>query len=261
MPLLLIEDDVAECMRYKEVSMRRDDVRFVEMTGSSREGIKSVKEYMPEGVIFDIELHKGEGSGPEFLDGLREISLPFMPILIVITNNTSTLIYDRLREQGADFIFYKKQNGYCAERVVDCAVSLRKVLKASPRDGMPREIQTIETPDTLKRRIMDKIEAEMSLVGVGIHLKGWKYLCDAIYILITKPANDDESIFVKLGRDYRLSTSSITRTMQNAINNAWRASSVEDLQLHYKARIDYRVGVPLPMEFVYYYADKIKKLL
>jgi len=48
--------------------------------------------------------------------------------------------------------------------------------------------------------------------------------------------------------------------MQTAINYAWRISPVEDLILHYKARINYETGVPTPTEFIYYYADKIRKL-
>lgn len=49
--------------------------------------------------------------------------------------------------------------------------------------------------------------------------------------------------------------------MQTAINHAWRMSPVEDLLVHYKARINIETGVPSPTEFVYYYKEKIKKLL
>lgn len=49
--------------------------------------------------------------------------------------------------------------------------------------------------------------------------------------------------------------------MQNAILHAWRISSLEDLTALYTARINYETGVPTPTEFIYYYADKIKKML
>lgn len=49
--------------------------------------------------------------------------------------------------------------------------------------------------------------------------------------------------------------------MQTAINYAWRISSIDDLMTHYTARINHQTGVPTPTEFIYYYADKIKKYL
>lgn len=51
------------------------------------------------------------------------------------------------------------------------------------------------------------------------------------------------------------------RAMQTAINNAWRSTSIDDLMMHYKARINYETGVPTPTEFIYYYRDKIKENL
>jgi len=261
MPLLLIDDDVAECIRYKEASLHRDDVRFVGMTSSSIEGIQYVKDHMPEAVILDMELNKGVGSGLEFLDELHRTKLPFWPILLLITNNSSELLYELVRDKGVDFIFYKRQSGYGADKVINMALALRKTLMGAPRPGLPKEMQTLESPEVLKARIMEKIEAELGLVGVGVHLKGWKYLREAIYQLIVQTGDDDESVFTKVARKYKLANSSLSRSMQNAINNAWRVSNITDLQRHYTARINYQTGVPSPTEFVFYYADKVKKFL
>ena len=51
----------------------------------------------------------------------------------------------------------------------------------------------------------------------------------------------------------------ITNGMQNAIIHGWKVTPVEDLNIYYKARVNYETGVPTPMEFIYYYVDKIKK--
>jgi len=262
MPLLLIDDDVGEIIRYKEASLRRDDVRFVGMTASSKEGIQYVKEHMPEGVILDIELHKGTGSGLVFLKDLNGLNLPVSPILLVITNNSSALLYDHVRDEGVDMIFYKRQSDYSADMVIDSAVALRSTYQtAQRRPGLPKDMRTVESPEAMKTRIMEKVEGELGLIGIGVHLKGWKYLREAIYLLIVRTADDDESVFTKISHRYKLSNSSISRSMQNAINNAWRFTNVEDLQRYYTARINYQTGVPTPTEFVFFYADKVKKYL
>ena len=38
-------------------------------------------------------------------------------------------------------------------------------------------------------------------------------------------------------------------------------SSLEDLAKYYTAKVNYETGVPTPMQFVYYYVDKIKKVI
>lgn len=72
---------------------------------------------------------------------------------------------------------------------------------------------------------------------------------------------DNNTVFAYLANKYKIGNSSISRAMQTAINYAWRISSIDDLMIHYKARINYETGVPTPTEFIYYYAEKIKKFL
>ena len=47
--------------------------------------------------------------------------------------------------------------------------------------------------------------------------------------------------------------------MQTAINYAWKTSAPEELEVYYTAKINYHTGVPSPTEFIYYYANMIKK--
>ena len=39
------------------------------------------------------------------------------------------------------------------------------------------------------------------------------------------------------------------------------SASIEDLTTYYTAKVNYETGVPTPMEFIYYYVDRIKKLV
>lgn len=61
MPILLIEDNEIEVNHFKDYFESREDVKLVAATNSSYKGIEDVKTYVPEGIILDLELHKGEG--------------------------------------------------------------------------------------------------------------------------------------------------------------------------------------------------------
>ena len=259
MPILLIEDDEYEVNCFKEHMKNREDVQLVKYTNSSYEGLEYVKKYIPEGIILDLELHKGEGSGLSFLQEMKKLKLDFKPLIIITTNVSSDIIYNHIHALGVDFIFYKKQADYNPEIVINAMASLRETLYSN-KLNIAKTKTTTETPIEHEERIKEKIESELDLIGISNHLKGRKYLFDAIFYLLDNN-EDNESVFYHLANTYKIGNSSISRAMQTAINHAWRKSPIEDLIVHYKARINYETGVPTPTEFIYYYAEKIRKFV
>jgi len=112
-----------------------------------------------------------------------------------------------------------------------------------------------------EEKIKEKINIELDLVGIPNHLKGRKYLFEAILYLIQNENEEEDSAFRYLINKYKLAESTPGRAMQTAINNAWKRTPIDELLVHYKNRINYKTGVPNPTEFTYYYRDKIKKLI
>jgi len=253
--VLLVEDDVEECNRYKELSNKRSDINLVAVTNSSTKAIEYLKYYKPDAVILDLELNQGEGSGFEFIENMAKQSINKRLDIVVTTNVCSDSVYDFCHKNKIDFIFYKKQVNYSQEKVLDTLLLLsgyesEKVVEYAADEKMEEE------------KVMEKINKELDLIGISSHLQGRKYLCDAIYFIIQNDKiNSKISIIQHLVGKYKKSNSTISRAMQNAILHAWRISSLEDLATYYTARINYETGVPTPTELIYYYADKIKKEL
>jgi len=261
MPVLLIEDDVAECVNYKDCANRRTDVSFVGMTSSSEEGLRYLKSRLPEAVILDLELHKGKGSGLQFLADLKAANIALRPLIVVTTNSPSHVVYNHVRDMGADLVFYKQQSDYSPDMVISTLLALRKSLHATLRDRLPDDIQSIESPEDRRARIAERIDAELELVGINVKYKGRIYLHEAIYLLITKEKNNPEAVVSQVAEIHKTSYSAVARAIKTAIVRAWDMSNIEDLQQHYTARIDVRTGIPTMTEFIHYYADKISKTM
>ncbi len=260
MSLLLIEDDELECQNYKNYIESIEGVKLVETTNSSEKGIEYFNLYVPEAIILDIELHNGQGSGLEFIERIKEHIKEFKPIIVVITNASSNILYDKLHYEGVDLIFYKKQTDYSPKLVISSLLSLRKILYRY--NNNKNNILKTETKADKKEKLSIKIDTELNLIGVSPHLKGRKYIHDAIMYLFKESKNEQkESVFNHLANEYKRSASSISRVMQTAINYAWRTSAPEDLEVYYTAKINYNTGVPTPTEFIYYYYQKINKNL
>ncbi len=257
MKILIIEDDVHDCQHFVQHINGRNDIELVALTDSDIEGLNWVKLKHPEGIILDLELNNsrtGNSDALEFLSELRKLTLAYQPIVIVTTHVNSKRTYDILHRQGADLILYKDHPRYSCDYVLNRFLSLREI---EPK----RTIETLkEEWKENENRISDYIYQELDLIGVTAKLKGRQYVHDAIFYLI-KHENSEMNVIQHLTKIYKKSGNTITNGIQNAIIHAWRVSSIEDLTTYYTARVNYETGIPTPMEFIYYYVDKIKKMI
>lgn len=257
MKVLLIEDDERECAEYKRIIENNDNIKLVGITNSSSVAIKYVNSYKPDGIILDLELNNGEGSGFDFIENIMKQNIEQFPVIVVTTNIYSDSVYNFLHKNKVDFIFYKNQNTYSRENVLNTLL----LLKAYEKSDKMVDFK-LDDNEEANDKLSDLINKELDLIGVGTHLKGRRYLYDSIYYIVENGGNGENiSVIQFLVGKYKRSSSTISRAMQNAILHAWRISSLEDLSALYTARINYETGVPTPTEFIYYYADKIRKSL
>lgn len=257
MKILIIEDDIEDCNRFMNCIKNRKDVEIVALTDSDREGLKYVKLKHPEGIVLDLELNNsttGNNDSLEFLSNLRKLNLDYQPIVIVTTHVNSKRTYDILHREGVDLILYKDHPNYSCDYVLNKFLSLRESTPKRTVDTLKEEWKENEN------KISDCIYHELDLIGVTAKLKGRQYIHDAILYLIQNE-NSDTNVIQHLTKIYKKSGNTITNGIQNAIIHAWRVSSIEDLTTYYTARVNYETGIPTPMEFIYYYVDKIKKMI
>ena len=257
MTVIIVEDEIEECIKFKECAGNRSDVKLVGMTDSSEEAIKLVQSHLPEAVILDLQLSRGAGSGIQFLERLSEINLTLRPVVMVTTTSRSKIVYDRIEELGVDFYFCKKQRDYSQELVFDHLLSLRKHSHGVQRANGAVSRDLIESPEERKNRIYNRIDAELNLIGVRGRYKGKVYLREAIYLQI-HAEKEYGSVIEKVAQNHRHAYNAISTTMQIAIDNAWMNASPEELSKHYTAHVSAKTGFPTPSDFIHFYAVKIR---
>jgi response regulator RpfG family c-di-GMP phosphodiesterase len=255
MTLLLIEDDVADCVKFKDCANRRGDVKFIGMTDSSSDGIKLVQSRLPEGVILDLQLTKGEGSGIKFMDDLNKSRLPFRPIVVVTTTNTSEIARSYLEGMYIDFFYSKKQRGYSEDLVIEDLLRFRNQAQRNQQPGTPGYPKAIESPEEKEKRCYQRIDAELDMIGIRSRFVGRSYLRYGIYLQIyagNKPVID------KVAEKFKYAYNTISAGMQTAINDVWDNEAPEELVKLYPARLNSKTGSPTPSDFIHYLAEKIR---
>ena len=257
MKLLIIEDDANDCNNFISCIKSRKDVELVAVTDSDIDGLKYVKAKHPEGIILDLELNNSQSGNTdsfEFLLNLQKLKLNYEPIVIVTTHVNSKRTYDVLHRCGVDLILYKDHPKYSCNHVLNHFINLRR----NPVNVIESSVENLL--ESKEEVISSFINKELELIGVTAKLKGRVYIHDAIMYLIQNE-DSDISVIQYLTKIHKKSATTITNGIQNAIIHAWRVSAVEDLLKYYTATVNYETGIPTPMEFVYYYRDKIKKMI
>lgn len=257
MKILIIEDDVEECKGFIECAKLMDDIEIVAVTDSDITGLQYTKAKHPEGIVLDLELNNGKSGNTNslgFLSDLKNLHMNYQPIIIVTTHVNSKRTYEILHRNGVDLILYKDHPKYSHKYVFNNFLNFRSTLDLSNSSSVENELMDLDN------KISNCINHELDIIGVARNLKGRKYLHDGILFLIKNP-DTDINVIQYLAKIYKKSTNTIVNGIQNAIIHAWRVSPVEDLTAYYTAKINYETGIPTPMEFIYYYVDKINKLI
>ena len=105
---------------------------------------------------------------------------------------------------------------------------------------------------TIKKYIMDNLDA----VGIRISSKGYGYLCEAIYYIIT--SNNETQMFSHLSNKYNQTTSSLEQSMRNALIAAWSKKNSIQAQIEFPYNLYQGKDYPAPRTFIYYYAERLK---
>ena len=255
--ILIVEDDIEDCNIMKNYINNREDVKLIGIANSTTKALEYIKTHVPDAIILDLELNDGEGSGLEILEEIKNTQTDIKPIIVITTNISSKTVYTYAHKNGADLIFHKLKNDYSPELVIKNILLLNKTRETN---RITNNVKCEETINDYRNRISDRINRELNLVGISSHLIGRKYIHDAI-MYILENNQDKENVFLYLAKAYKKGNSTIGRSIQTAIEHAWRKSSIEDLQKYYTAAVNYNTGVPTPTELIYYYVDKIKKTM
>lgn len=252
--ILIIEDDVSACQELRQYIENIGDLKLVGITGDAEKAISIVQSTLPDVIILDIELHHGTGNGITFLAMLKALNLPLYPYILITTNNSSNVTYESARSLGADFIMSKHKPDYSARYVIEFI----RVIRPAIVNRKPTVTEILSVGDIFESNLpayIRRIYRELDWIGISPKNIGYRYLADAILLIIK---DSSANVYKEVAEMYKKSDASVERAMQNAINRAWRHSDIEELLAHYTAKVRSEKGVPTTLEFVYYYANKIK---
>ncbi len=254
--VLIIEDDPNTCSSFIQHANSMDNIHIIDIVDDATIAINLIKFHHPDAIILDLELHLGGGTGLDILKALNTFSLPYRPYVLITTNNSSITTHNYARKLGADFILTKQQRGYSEKSALSFLQDMICDIKDFQHNNLQPDSSYHESNPLMHNYIQQCVMEELNLIGINPKFIGYKYLQDAITMTIK---SSDVNFYKEIAQKYKRAENSIERAMRYAIDNAWKTSDIDDLLRHYTAKISSERGVPTVMEFISYYALKIKE--
>ena len=249
--IMLIEDDPEACGKIINEIAQNESFAIVGVTNNSERAMQCIKDMQPDCAVLDMDC-AGSGESLEFLKKLKKAGAAPHPYTLAICDGENKPCCDAARENGADFILDKNRNGFSAKSVADFLCITMTVI-SSRRE---RTVKTTASPpeELDEKRLLRRITGELDKVGISSKCVGYRYLTEAIAIIMKQPV---QHVCRIIGKNYGKTENSVERAMQNAINRAWASTDKRELAANYTARIKSTKCVPTITEFVFHYAQKL----
>lgn len=257
--IMLVEDDADICEGYRFALYHNDEMKIVYETDSEQDGVNFLREHAVDVVILDLELREGDGTS--FLDQLKDLNIE-KPFIMVVTNTSSNIMLNLVRQNGADYIYQKSNLSYSPVKILSLVKKVMpyKRLVNAGRDVLQTERDWEEENDRVTKR---RLSQELTELGFRASHIGTLYLQELLFLTVSGKQRMSKSklgeLYAMVGKKYKTSDRNVEHAVRTAIENTWKTSSVSCLQRNYPFVWDENKGKPTNREFIANMTEHLRK--
>lgn len=252
-----IADDNEKMLEILESILREDDE--IQIVGKARDGeeiYRIIQEKEPDIVLSDIIMPKMDG-----LTVMQKINadadIKKKPDFVMVSAISQERIIEEAFSLGARYYIMKPFEN---ETILSRIQRLKSVRWSYGPSG--RTMGSYEKTEYLMEKNLETDATNMiHEIGVPAHIKGYRYLRDAIMMCVEDTNNLNgitKILYPTLAKKHQTTPSRVERAIRHAIEVAWnrgRAGMLDDL---FGYTVDAGKGKPTNSEFIALIADKIR---
>lgn len=253
--IVIVDDNLQIKNAIVNYLKMQQDMEVVGQGSDGHEAINLIKELEPDVILLDVIM--------PYLDGIEVLeqinTLKNKPQSIMVSAVGQEEVIQRAMKLGAAYYIVKPFE-------IDLLVKRIRELKRNKKNK-DRQLVTYPKKEETKpinfhsKSVESFISKIIHEVGVPAHIKGYKFLREAI-ILVLKDSNNLEQItkvlYPKIARRYRTTTSRVERAIRHAIEIAWEKGNNEFISEIFGNTIYDSRKKPTNSEFIAIVSDKIK---
>lgn len=219
--VLIAEDNQEYSETLRSYIGEQPDMEVVGLAFQGKETLDYIIKTRPDILLLDIVMPYLDGLG--VLEGLVQMSLGYMPKVIVLTAFGKDVITSRAVQLGADYYLLKPVD---LEVLVE---RIRQVVQGkSFRVRPPGKYPTAKPPGKPVKIDPLKIDAELcgtiDKLGISQNLKSHLYLREAVTMAIKDMdllVNITKNLYPRIADKYHTSISNVQRAIRHAKKIAW----------------------------------------
>ena len=253
--VLVVEDEETVRQEYQEVIKKHDKLFLAAETGVQEEALLILETGQIDAVILDLEI--SGGSGILLLSKIRQRGIK-KPFIAVVTNVVSKVIYETVRNLGADYICYKGDKNYSP----DIPFSIIEISAPFQKAGTTPVIISDGQNSRIRLEILRKnIETQMDLLGFSEKASGTVLIKEALFYILSQEIRHisvTTDIYPMLGRRFHSNDKNVEKNIRSVIERVWIDQPVDRLKEGYPFAWNQKTGRPTNAEFLYNMSKMIR---
>jgi len=245
----MIGDDNRDfCELVKDYIDSQEDFELVGTAFNGLDVVEMVAKTEPDVVVLDIIMPHLDGIG--VLEKLSTMSISKRPKIIMLTAFGQENITQKVLELGADYYVLKPFN------LEVLGNRIRQLASSSGGAPVPRP-----APVYKDRNVDNEVTAIIHEIGIPAHIKGYRYLREAILMVINKVellGGITKELYPSIARNHQTTPSRVERAIRHAIEVAWSRGNIEVINGLFGHTVNRERGKPTNSEFIAMVADKLR---
>lgn len=216
---------------------------YLRVVGASADGeiaYKEICKMKPDIIVTDLLLPSLDGYG--LIEKLRAVGNRAR--IIVVSSMSGDGFIMRAMSAGANFFMVKPVSD---ERLIDVITECDLINVEHDKENAHKTFET-------------RIANIFMSVGIPAHIKGYKYLREAIKLAVNKPDimnSITKELYPEVARVYSTSASKVERAIRHAIEVAWNKGRIENINNLFGIKVYTSSDKPTNGELIALIADKL----
>ncbi|WP_020616774.1 sporulation transcription factor Spo0A [Paenibacillus daejeonensis] len=258
--VLLADDNREFTNLLSEYISEQNDMVVTGIAYNGEEVLRQLEEMeqVPDVLILDIIMPHLDGLG--VLERLREMNLPSMPKIIMLTAFGQENITQKAVQLGASYYILKPFDMEILANRIRQLVGNSSVTSSSgfSTSSVPK---SNVVPLAKGKNLDANITSIIHEIGVPAHIKGYQYLREAItmvYNNIEILGAITKTLYPAIAEKFKTTPSRVERAIRHAIEVAWTRGNIDSISHLFGYTINISKSKPTNSEFIAMVADKLR---
>ncbi|WP_219836455.1 sporulation transcription factor Spo0A [Paenibacillus sp. R14(2021)] len=261
--VLLADDNREFTNLLSEYISEQNDMVVTGVAYNGEEVLRILEESrdIPDVLILDIIMPHLDGLG--VLERLREMNLPSMPKIIMLTAFGQENITQKAVQLGASYYILKPFDMEILANRIRQLVGNPTVISSSftASSGGAAISKSNVVPIAKGKNLDANITSIIHEIGVPAHIKGYQYLREAItmvYNNIEILGAITKTLYPAIAEKFKTTPSRVERAIRHAIEVAWTRGNIDSISHLFGYTINISKSKPTNSEFIAMVADKLR---